>query len=117
MTQAPLPMVSGRYFSPNAPLLCLKWMPACAVTSVKVMGPEGREGAVGDGSGICTGLVVFAEGSTGAVVDFDWQPAIEISRTAMHSARPDGDQSTVGAGAFFREDVVMSGEMSVCSHL
>jgi len=24
--------------------LCLKWMPACAVTSVNSMGPEGREG-------------------------------------------------------------------------
>ena len=27
-------MVSGRYFRPNAPLLCVKWMPACAVTSL-----------------------------------------------------------------------------------
>jgi hypothetical protein len=37
-------MVSGRYLFPKAPLLCLKWMPACAVTSVNSIGPEGREG-------------------------------------------------------------------------
>src|SRR5882724_5951125 len=35
-------MVSGRYFFPKAPVLCLKWMPALAVTSVNSMGPEGR---------------------------------------------------------------------------
>src|SRR6185369_7494323 len=35
-------MVSGRYFFPNAPLLCLKRMPAWAVTSVNWIGPEGR---------------------------------------------------------------------------
>src|SRR5713226_10188608 len=38
-------MVSGRYFFPNAPLLCLKWIPAWAVTSVNSIGPEGRAGA------------------------------------------------------------------------
>src|SRR5580700_1432487 len=41
MKQTPLPMVSGRYFFPNAPLLCLKWMPAWAVTSMNSIGPEG----------------------------------------------------------------------------
>ena len=43
-------MVSGRYFFPNAPLLCLKRIPACAVMSVNSIGPEGR-GAVGLGDG------------------------------------------------------------------
>src|SRR4029077_14630883 len=43
MKQTPLPIVSGRYFLPKAPVLCLKRMPACAVTSVNSMGPEGRE--------------------------------------------------------------------------
>src|SRR5580658_1323333 len=42
MKQAPLPIVSGRYFFPKAPLLCLKWISACAVTSVKRTGPEVR---------------------------------------------------------------------------
>lgn len=28
-------MVSGRYFSLDAPLVCLKWIPACCVWSVK----------------------------------------------------------------------------------
>src|ERR1700677_1928222 len=113
MTQAPLPMVSGRYFSPNAPLLCLKWMPASAVTSVNVMGPEGREGALGDGSVFSTGFVFFAEGCTGAVIDFDWQPAIEISRAAMHSATPEGEQSREVDGAILVLDVVMSISMRV----
>jgi hypothetical protein len=43
MKQTPLPIVSGRYFLPNAPLLCLKRIPACAVTSVNSMGPDGRD--------------------------------------------------------------------------
>src|ERR1017187_9025896 len=28
-------MVSGSHFFPNAPLLCVKWMPACVVTARK----------------------------------------------------------------------------------
>src|SRR6478609_7955130 len=43
MKHTPLPMVSGRYFLPKAPVLCLKRMPDCAVTSVNSMGPAGRE--------------------------------------------------------------------------
>lgn len=35
-------MVSGRYFLPKAPLLWWKEIPACAVTSVNWIGPEGR---------------------------------------------------------------------------
>src|SRR6185369_3860552 len=50
MKAQPAPMVSGRYFFPNAPLLCLKRIPACAVTSVNSIGPVGR-GAVGVGVG------------------------------------------------------------------
>src|SRR5882724_7354608 len=42
-------MVSGRYFFPNAPVLCLKWMPAWAVTSVNSIGPDRWAGAVGVG--------------------------------------------------------------------
>ena len=49
-------MVSGKYFFPNAPLLCLKRMPAWAVTSVNSMGPEGRAGvAIESGAGGVTG--------------------------------------------------------------
>src|SRR5688572_16936767 len=33
---APEPIVSGKYFRPNAPLLCRKRMPAAEVTSVNV---------------------------------------------------------------------------------
>src|SRR5919108_5844482 len=33
MKATPGPMVSGRYFLPNAPLLWTKWIPACCVTS------------------------------------------------------------------------------------
>src|SRR5258708_1330286 len=36
----PEPSVSGRYFLPARPLLWVKWMPACAVTSVNT-GPAG----------------------------------------------------------------------------
>src|SRR5215469_12469724 len=37
MNAQPGPIVSGKYFFPNAPLLCVKWMPAWAVTSRKVI--------------------------------------------------------------------------------
>src|ERR1700722_123388 len=47
MKQTPLPMVSGRYFLPKAPELCLKRMPAWVVTSVNSMGPDGRTGGAG----------------------------------------------------------------------
>ena len=54
-------MVSGRYFLPKAPLLCLKRMPASAVTSVNSMGPEGRGGVgLGDGeaAAVCSAGVL-----------------------------------------------------------
>src|ERR1017187_10285082 len=37
MNAQPVPMVSGSHFFPKAPLLCVKWMPAWAVMSRKVM--------------------------------------------------------------------------------
>src|ERR1700728_2995634 len=46
-------MVSGRYFFPKAPLLCLNRIPACAVTYVNSLGPEGRERFIAElGSGV-----------------------------------------------------------------
>src|SRR5215472_17288796 len=37
MNAQPGPIVSGKYFFPNAPLLWVKWIPACAVMSRKVI--------------------------------------------------------------------------------
>src|SRR6478672_6616693 len=57
MNAQPEPIVSGRYFLPNAPLLCLKRMPACVVTSVNSIAPEGRGGvglADGEGEAVAT---------------------------------------------------------------
>lgn len=46
-------MVSGRYFFPKAPLLCLKRNPAWAVTSENSIGPDGRTGlGLGEGDGV-----------------------------------------------------------------
>src|SRR2546425_230552 len=36
MNATPAPMVSGRYFLPKAPLVCWKWIPDSAVTSVSL---------------------------------------------------------------------------------
>src|SRR6266850_3888963 len=58
----PVPSVSGKYFFPKAPLLCLKCIPACADTSVNSIGPEGR-GRVG----LATGEGVWAATSVGAL--------------------------------------------------
>src|ERR1044072_4200825 len=44
MKAQPEPIVAGKYFLPNAPLLCLKRIPACPVTSVNSIAPEGRGG-------------------------------------------------------------------------
>src|SRR6266705_5176642 len=41
----PEPSVSGRYFWPARPLLWVKWMPACAVTSVNTTGEDDVGGA------------------------------------------------------------------------
>ena len=60
MKAQPDPIVSGKYFFPNAPLLCLKRMPASAVTSANSIAPLGRGGvglADGDGDAVATSLV------------------------------------------------------------
>jgi hypothetical protein len=50
---------------PKAPLLCLKRMPAWAVTSVNSIGPEGRGGVgLGDGDAAATVSVAGAAGAT-----------------------------------------------------
>src|SRR5882762_2271077 len=55
----PVPSVSGKYFFPKAPLLCLKCIPACADTSVNSIGPDGRGGVgfvVGEGTWFATSV-------------------------------------------------------------
>ena len=59
MKAQPAPIVSGKYFFPKAPLLCLKRMPAAAVTSVNSMAPVGRGGvelALGEGDAAATSV-------------------------------------------------------------
>src|SRR5579863_10273530 len=93
MTQTPLPIVSGRYFSPNAPLLCLKWMPACFVMSVKEIGPEGRDGVELD-PGVKAGFVGAGdsvEAGRAGGADRDLQPA--MSKRARHVARQIRDRA------------------------
>src|SRR6186997_1298438 len=63
----PAPIVSGRYFLPKAPLLCLKRMPASAVISVNSIAPEGR-GGVGLGDGDATAAAVSVAGAAGPAV-------------------------------------------------
>src|SRR6185295_13507412 len=64
----PVPIVSGRYFFPKAPLLCLKCIPACAVISVNSIGPEGRGGVgLGDADGVW--FATSAEGALTGVAD------------------------------------------------
>jgi hypothetical protein len=81
-------MVSGRSFLPNAPLLCLKWIPACAVTSVKVIGPVGRDTSEADdddgddGAGDATRACSIEEGAA----DFDLHPMKRIATGMRHAA-------------------------------
>src|SRR5204863_9769903 len=63
----PLPSVSGKYFFPKAPLLCLKCIPACADTSVNSIGPDGR-GGVGLGDGVGDWFATSAGGVLTGVV-------------------------------------------------
>src|SRR5579864_689664 len=55
-------MVSGRYFFPKAPLLYLKWMLACAVTSVNWIGPEGLGDAEPDFLSVMRSTAITAAG-------------------------------------------------------
>src|SRR5271156_1518576 len=89
-------MVSGRYFLPKAPLLCLKWIPAWAVMSVNSMAAEGAgvagEADAGTGDGVdddggevaavaeCAGST--GETASGADADFCLQPtnAMRVAR-------------------------------------
>src|SRR5712671_6953147 len=45
MKAQPGPMVSGSHFFPKAPLLWVKWIPACVVTSRKTCCAAERSGA------------------------------------------------------------------------
>src|SRR5690242_7905225 len=83
MKAAPAPIVSGRYFFPKAPLLCLKWMPAWAVTSVNSIGPDGR-GGVGLGDGDAAASCSAGELDVGATVAGCLQ---EVSKRATHTRR------------------------------
>src|SRR5580765_5584171 len=89
-------MVSGRYFFPKAPVLCLKWMPACAVTSVKTIEPDGREGCAEVGGGEADAVCVDGTGtdagadettccSTGSSFLHPENPTSELSKT--HATR------------------------------
>ena len=78
MSKTPLPIVSGRYFFPKAPLLCLKRMPAVALTSVYSIGPDGR-GGVGVGVGLAATTSLGVALSTGAVAD----GCLHADRTSM----------------------------------
>jgi hypothetical protein len=52
---------------PKAPLLCLKRMPASAVTSVNSISPEGRGGVgLGVGDGVATSATWLFDGVAGA---------------------------------------------------
>ena len=57
---APLPIVSGRYFFPNAPLTCVNRMPAAVATSVKVMGELAGACADGRATGHATATAAAA---------------------------------------------------------
>src|SRR6267378_4501949 len=91
-------MVSGRYFFPKAPLLCLKWMPAREVTSVNSMGPAGRaELSSGIGTGGAAAEVVagaadsaagFGETVSGTFEGLCLQPANKMRASAkQHKIR------------------------------
>src|SRR5277367_5833661 len=70
-------MVSGRYFFPNAPLLCLNWMPARAVTSTNSIGPDGLGFAASAGGRFSAGGLTIGT-STGCGLDetFSWGVAV-----------------------------------------
>src|SRR6185437_15447007 len=78
MRQTPLPMVSGRYFFPKAPLLRTKRIPAAVVTSVNRIGPVGRS-AAGATDAVFFGAGDFSVAAAFSVVaGFDLQPAASV---------------------------------------
>src|SRR5690349_25056490 len=80
----PEPIVSGRYFLPKAPLLCLKRIPASVVTSVNSIGPAGRGGVgLGDGDAVaaCSAEVFAGVTATGCL-------HADSSNTAQNRMQP-----------------------------
>ena len=86
MKAQPEPIVSGKYFFPNAPLLCLNRMPASAVTSVNSIAPLGRGGvglAEGDGDAVATSFVCDGAVACGCCL----QETIRISKKRLSMIR------------------------------
>src|ERR1700683_2415314 len=107
MTQTPEPIVSGRYFLPKPPLLWRKWMPACAVTSVKVMGPEGRRGAV-DPAGPVAAVGAGQAGGRAAGLAVAGVPEGGAPGFALHPAatsRPNGASAATICATIPRESL------------
>src|SRR5262245_28423402 len=75
---APAPRVSGRNFLPKAPLVCLKRMPAFAVTSTNVT-PEAAGGA-GDGAVWATRARTVSRPSFNARLPRDGFPLVRFRR-------------------------------------
>src|ERR1043165_3648248 len=93
-------IVSGRYFLPKAPLLCLKWMPASAVTSVNSLGTEGR-GGVGLGDGDAVTAISAGAWACGVTLAADLQPQIEATKQNRTNAdRSFMQRATLGQQEF-----------------
>src|SRR2546421_12709053 len=88
MKAAPAPIVSGRYFLPKAPLLCLKRIPAWAVTSVNSIGPDGR-GGVGLGDGDAAADCSAEEFAAGAWAACCLHPTSRNIATKRHKNHKD----------------------------
>src|ERR1700677_3653233 len=88
-------------------------MPACAVKSVNVTGPDGRAGAETDcnGDAGCGCFAVSVEGSGDGCADFDLQPAIVIGKSIRHSARDNRDLAFDAVWAVLAWDWVNIGSM------
>ena len=102
MKQTPLPIVSGKYFFPKAPLLCLKRIPACAVTSVNSTAPAGRL--------VATGGVCVCAGAGSDLVDVT--AVREGSEFAALFAVSDATPATGGAASFLQPASVTTANSS-----